>query len=67
MTKNAETTALNRLVNAFLPDGTWVGMFMDAETARAWLKSQGHDAAKCEISKRRPERKHREEADAGSS
>lgn len=47
--------------NAYLPDGKWVGQFMDEDTAKAWLKKSGHDPAKCEISTRSPERKRRGE------
>jgi hypothetical protein len=41
--------------NAFLPDGSFAGTFIDEPAAIAWLKSKGYDLAKCEISTRRPE------------
>jgi hypothetical protein len=56
-TKNEST--LYQLVNVFLPDGSWAGQFMNADAAKAWIKSQKLDAAKCEISRRRPEVKKR--------
>jgi hypothetical protein len=53
------TNPLYELVNVFLPDGTWAGQFMDADTAKSWLKKQGHKLEACEVSKRSPERKGR--------
>jgi hypothetical protein len=44
---------LYSLRNVYLPDGSWVGMFIDADTAKTWLLSQGHDPEKCEISTRK--------------
>jgi len=43
----------SRLVNAWYPDGTWVGSFMHADYARAWLTSKGYKPDECEISDRR--------------
>lgn len=48
-----------KLVNVFLPDGTWAGQFMDEDTARSWLKSKGYKLDEVEISKRRVDRKTR--------
>ena len=56
-TKNEST--LYQLVNVFLPDGSWAGQFMNVDAAKAWIKSQKLDLAKCEISRRRPEVKPR--------
>jgi len=53
------TNSLYELVNVWLPDGSWAGQFMDEATAKAWLKAKKFDLAKCEISKRGPERKPR--------
>ena len=43
------------LRNVWLPDGTWVGQFIDADTAKEWLKSKGYDPKDCEISQRKVE------------
>ena len=48
---------LYKLVNAFDGTGKWLGMFMDEETAREWLKKSKYDLTKCEISNRKVERK----------
>lgn len=53
--------SLYAIRNAYLPDGSWVGCFLDEDTAKSWLKKAGHDLAKCEISTRRPETKRRGE------
>jgi len=44
------------LRNLYLPDGTWVGQFIDEDTAAAWAKKQGYNVAECEISTRKVER-----------
>lgn len=41
------------LVNAWLPDGTWAGFFMDAASAKSWLKDKGYDLKACEVSNRK--------------
>jgi hypothetical protein len=43
------------LVNVFDEAGTWMGQFIDEDTARNWLKKHDLDSSKYEISKRRPE------------
>jgi hypothetical protein len=53
-------SSLYDLVNVYLPDGRWAGQFMDADTAKLWLKKQKIDPSTCEISQRRPERKKEE-------
>ena len=54
-------STLYELVNVFLPDGSWAGQFMDEDTARSWVKSQGLKPDAVEISRRRPEFKRRGE------
>jgi formylmethanofuran dehydrogenase subunit D len=44
---------LYSLRNVFLPDGSWAGMFIDADTAKTWLTAQGYVTAECEISTRK--------------
>jgi hypothetical protein len=51
--------ALYSLRSVWLPDGTWVGQFIDADTAKEWLRKNGHDPKDCEISDRKLERKSR--------
>lgn len=51
--------SLYSLVNLFLPDGKWVGQFMDQATAERWVKANGYKLSEVEISKRRPEIKPR--------
>jgi hypothetical protein len=46
-----------QVVNAWYPDGTWVGSFMNTDYARNWLTSRGYDVDQCEISYRRYIRK----------
>lgn len=41
------------LRNVWLPDGSWVGQFIDTDAAKAWLKSKGYDPKDCEISQRK--------------
>jgi hypothetical protein len=53
------THYLYSLRNVWLPDGTWVGQFIDADTAKEWLKAKGYDPKECEISDRKIERKSR--------
>ena len=48
-----------KLVNVYLPDGTWAGQFMDESIARAWLKTKGYKLDEVEISTRRVDRKTR--------
>jgi hypothetical protein len=43
------------LVNVFDEAGTWMGQFIDENTAKDWLKKHELDSSKYEISKRRPE------------
>lgn len=43
------------LVNVFDEAGTWMGQFIDEDTAKNWLKKHELDSSKYEISKRRPE------------
>ena len=45
--------ALYSMRSVWLPDGTWVGQFIDADTAKTWLISQGYDPENCEISTRK--------------
>jgi hypothetical protein len=33
--------ALYSLRSVWLPDGTWVGQFIDADTAKEWLRKNG--------------------------
>jgi hypothetical protein len=49
-------STLYDLVNVFDGD-KWLGQFMDIDTAKAWIKKNGYDTSKLEISQRRPERK----------
>ena len=49
-------STLYDLVNVFDGD-TWLGQFMDIDTAKAWIKKNGYDMSKLEISQRRQERK----------
>ena len=44
------------LVNVFDGD-EWLGQFINADTAKAWIKKKGYDISKLEISQRRPEGK----------
>lgn len=53
------THALYSMRSVYLPDGSWVGQFIDTDTAKAWLKEKGYDVNECEISTRSPERKPR--------
>ena len=55
------TNPLYELVNVFLPDGSWAGQFMNEDTAKSWVKSQGLKLDAVEISRRRPEFKRRGE------
>lgn len=55
----AAPSSHHTICNAFLPDGSFAGTFMDEAAATAWLSSKGYDLSKCEISTRRPERKPR--------
>lgn len=48
-------SSLYDLVNVFSED-KWLGQFMDVDTAKLWLKKNGYDMSKVEISQRRPER-----------
>ncbi len=48
-----------QMVSVFLPDGTWAGQFMDADIAKAWVKSKGYKLDEVEISTRRVDRKTR--------
>lgn len=57
--KIARDDSLYSLVNLFLPDGKWVGQFMDKATAERWVKANGYKLDEVEISKRRPEIKPR--------
>lgn len=41
------------LFNVWLPDGTWVGSFINEKYARDWVTNQGHKIEDCEISTRR--------------
>jgi len=59
--------SLYAIRNAYLPDGSWVGCFLDEDTAKSWLKKAGHDLAKCEISTRRPETMKRRNAESQPS
>jgi hypothetical protein len=48
------------LINAWYPDGTWVGSFVSAEYAKEWLTNAGYKIDECEVSNRRyvrPEKK----------
>ena len=54
-------STLYEMVNVFLPDGSWAGQFMDEDTAKSWVKSQGLKPDAVEISRRRPEFKRRGE------
>lgn len=36
-------------VNVFAPDGAWLGMFMDADTARNWLSRTNKDTSTHEV------------------
>lgn len=56
MKTGSAVSSLYDLVNAFDGD-KWLGQFMDADTAKAWLKKKGYDISTIEISDRRPERK----------
>jgi|Wag4MinimDraft_19_1082662.scaffolds.fasta_scaffold79680_2 hypothetical protein len=47
------------MVSVYLPDGIWVGQFMNEQLAKDWLKSKGYKLAECEISTRRVDRKTR--------
>jgi hypothetical protein len=47
------------MVSVYLPDGIWVGQFMNEQLAKDWLKSKGYKPAECEISTRRVDRKTR--------
>ena len=49
-------STLYDLVNVFDGD-VWLGQFLDIDTAKAWIKKNGYDVSKLEISQRRPERK----------
>lgn len=41
------------LRNLYLPDGTWVGQFIDADAAADWAKKNGFNPSDCEISDRK--------------
>jgi predicted secreted protein len=47
------------MVSVYLPDGIWVGQFMNEQLAKDWLKAKGYKLAECEISTRRVDRKTR--------
>jgi predicted secreted protein len=47
------------MVSVYLPDGMWVGQFMNEQLAKDWLKAKGYKLAECEISTRRVDRKTR--------
>lgn len=51
---------LTDMRNLYLPDGSWVGQFMDEATAKAWAKSKGYKVSDCEISTRKVVRAPRE-------
>lgn len=44
---------LYSLVNVYKGE-TWIGQFMDVDTAKAWIKKSGDKVDDFEISKRRP-------------
>lgn len=52
----SKMSTLYDLVNVFDGD-RWLGQFLDIDTAKAWIKKNGYDISKLEISQRRPERK----------
>ena len=52
----SKMSTLYDLVNVFDGD-VWLGQFLDIDTAKAWIKKNGYDISKLEISQRRPERK----------
>jgi predicted secreted protein len=47
------------MVSVYLPDGIWVGQFMNEQLAKDWLKAKGYKLSECEISTRRVDRKTR--------
>jgi hypothetical protein len=44
---------LTEMRNLYLPNGEWVGQFIDEATAKAWAKSKGYKVSECEISTRK--------------